>query len=194
LVLFFSLHVSYLDYFCPPLSTSRGTRWRRWLGHSITSREGSIPNEVIELIYWLNPSDRTLALGSTQPNEYQGYLLVWGKGGRFVGLITLPPSCTDCLEILRASTSSSPKGLYGPGMGQVYLYLKHLQTNGEMVPKLQTGNKYRPSQFTLITTKHIDLPVPVAAQSTAYVCGRSPVEVMGSNPTGGMVVSCECCV
>ena len=31
-------------------------------------------------------------------NEYQEYLL-GGKGGRYVGLTTLPPSCADCLEI-----------------------------------------------------------------------------------------------
>ena len=30
--------------------------------------------------------------------EYQVYFL-WGKGGRCVGLTTLTPSCTDCLEI-----------------------------------------------------------------------------------------------
>ena len=37
-------------------------------------------------------------------------------------------------------------------------------------------------------------PVPVAARSKAYVCGRSPAEIVGSNPTGGMDVRCECCV
>jgi hypothetical protein len=31
-------------------------------------------------------------------NEYQEYFL-GGKGGRCVGLTTLPPSCADCLEI-----------------------------------------------------------------------------------------------
>jgi hypothetical protein len=31
-------------------------------------------------------------------NEYQEYYLL-GKGGRFIGLKTLPPSCADCLEI-----------------------------------------------------------------------------------------------
>ena len=37
-------------------------------------------------------------------NEYQGYLLR-GKGGRCLGMTTLPPSCDDCLvEILGAST------------------------------------------------------------------------------------------
>ena len=30
--------------------------------------------------------------------------------------------------------------------------------------------------------------VPVAVRSKAYVCGRSPAEIVGSNPTGGMDV------
>jgi hypothetical protein len=30
------------------------------------------------------------------------------------------------------------------------------------------------------------LPVPVAAQSKPYVCGRLPAEIVGSNPTEGM--------
>ena len=39
------------------------------------------------------------------------------------------------------------------------------------------------------------MPVPVAARSKALVCGRSPAEIVGSNPTGGMnVLRCECCV
>ena len=42
------------------------------------------------------------------------------------------------------------------------------------------------------------LPVPVAARSKAWVCGRSPTEIVRSNPTGGMdvwmfVVSVVCC-
>jgi hypothetical protein len=48
-------------------------------------------------------------------NEYQQYLL-GGKGGRCIELTTLPPSCADCLEILGASTSWSPKGLSRPVM------------------------------------------------------------------------------
>ena len=40
-----------------------------------------------------------------------------------------------------------------------------------------------------------DLPVPVAARSKALVCGRSPAEIMGSNPTGAWMFVCfECCV
>jgi hypothetical protein len=34
------------------------------------------------------------------------------------------------------------------------------------------------------------LPVPVTARSKTKVCGRSPAETVGSNPTGGMDVCC----
>jgi hypothetical protein len=43
-------------------------------------------------------------------NEYQEYFLE-GKGGRCIGLPTLPPSCAECLEVLRASPSCSPNSL-----------------------------------------------------------------------------------
>ena len=35
-------------------------------------------------------------------------------------------------------------------------------------------------------TVNLCTPVPVAARSKAYVCCRSPAEILGSNPTGGM--------
>ena len=35
------------------------------------------------------------------------------------------------------------------------------------------------------------VPVPVAARSKAYVCGRSPAEIVASNPTGGIVCDLE---
>ena len=38
------------------------------------------------------------------------------------------------------------------------------------------------------------MPVPVAAQSKAQVCGRSPAEIVGSNPAGGHGCLFECCV
>ena len=42
-----------------------------------------------------------MALGSTQPlTEMSTRDISWGgKGGRCVGLVTLPRSCADCLEI-----------------------------------------------------------------------------------------------
>jgi hypothetical protein len=51
--------------------------------------------------HWYNPSGRTVAPGVdsvSNRNEYQEYFF-GGKDGRCVGLTTLPPSCTDCLEI-----------------------------------------------------------------------------------------------
>jgi hypothetical protein len=44
---------------------------------------------------------RTIALGSTKPlREMSTRVISWGgKGGRCVGLTTLPPSPADCLEI-----------------------------------------------------------------------------------------------
>jgi len=36
--------------------------------------------------------------------------------------------------------------------------------------------------------KCVMVPVPVAAGSKALVCGRSPAEIVVSNPTGGMDV------
>jgi hypothetical protein len=55
-----------------------------------------------------------MALGSTQPltNEYQEYFL-GGKGGRCVGLTTLPPSCADCLEIWDMDPSGPVKACNG---------------------------------------------------------------------------------
>ena len=34
----------------------------------------------------------------------------------------------------------------------------------------------------------------MAARSKAWVCGHSPAEIVGSNPTEGMDVCCDCCV
>jgi hypothetical protein len=36
------------------------------------------------------------------------------------------------------------------------------------------------------------MPVPVAAQFKAYVHGRSPAAIVGSNPTGGIDVCLFC--
>jgi len=64
-------------------------------------------------------------------NEYQEYFLE-GKGGRFVGLTTLPHSCADCLEIyhihvptvLKSGSLSllEPQSLSRPVMGLLYLF------------------------------------------------------------------------
>ena len=99
-----------------------GTRWRSWSRRCTANRKvaGSIPNGVIGILRWLNPSGRSRAPWSTQPIAEKSIRdLTWGKGGRCVGLIALPPSHADYLEILGASVSWSPKGLSRPVMEQL---------------------------------------------------------------------------
>ena len=58
-----------------------GTRWRSWLRHCATSRTvaGSIPDSMIGIFHWHNPSDRTMALGRTQPlTEMSTRDVSWG--------------------------------------------------------------------------------------------------------------------
>jgi hypothetical protein len=80
-----------------------GTRWRSWLRHCATSRKtaGSIPDGVIGIFHWYNPSGRTMALELTNPLPEMSTRNIswWGKGGRCIELTTLLPSCADCLEI-----------------------------------------------------------------------------------------------
>jgi hypothetical protein len=44
------------------------TRWRSWLRYCATSQKvaGSIPDSIIRIFYWHNPSGRTMILGLTQ--------------------------------------------------------------------------------------------------------------------------------
>ena len=70
---------------------------------------GSIPDGLNGFFHWHNPSGRTMALGLTQPlTEMSTRNTSWGvKGGRCVGLTTLPPSCADCPEIWEPQTSGT---------------------------------------------------------------------------------------
>ena len=61
------------------------------------------------------------------------------------------------------------------------------------------GSVWKPVSSTQYRILFEQLPllahsVPVAARSKVYVCGRSPAEIVGSNPTGGIDVCRECCV
>ena len=65
----------------PGTDINRGTQWRSRLRHSATSWKvaGSIPDGVIGIFHWHNPSDRTMALGSTQPlTEMSTRNISWG--------------------------------------------------------------------------------------------------------------------
>jgi hypothetical protein len=58
-----------------------------------------IPDGVIGIFQWHNPSDRAVALGSTEPlTEMSSRSLPAGKCGRCIGLTTLPQSCAVVMK------------------------------------------------------------------------------------------------
>jgi hypothetical protein len=62
-----------------------GTAVAQWLRYCATNQKvvGSIPDGVMEFFIHINPSDRTMAHGSTQPlrNAYQVYFLGFNAAG-----------------------------------------------------------------------------------------------------------------
>jgi hypothetical protein len=101
--------------------------WRSWLGHCATGRKGadSIPDDVIGIFNWHNPSGRTMADygvdSACNRNEYQEYFL-GGKGGRSVGLTTLPTYICRLSWNLGTSLSWHPQGLSRPVQRLTYLF------------------------------------------------------------------------
>jgi hypothetical protein len=93
-----------------------------------------VPDEV-DFFNLLNPSSRTMALGSTQPVTRMSTRNFPGgkkKSDRSVGLTILPPSVSRMSENVGALTSRIPKGLQGlyrdnfTLQGQLYIYMfKH---------------------------------------------------------------------
>jgi len=84
---------------------------------------GSIPGGVTGIFHWLNPSGPTYSPGfdsASNRNEHQEYFLA-DKGGRCVGLTTLPPSCAECLEIWEPQPSGALGGLSRPVQGLLSL-------------------------------------------------------------------------
>ena len=95
---------------------------------------GSIPDGVIGIFHWHNPSDRIMVLRLTQPlTEMSNRNIFWGvKGGRCVGLTILPPSCADCLEIWAPQTPGTLKAWTGIALPFILLnkqgsYLQHFK-------------------------------------------------------------------
>jgi hypothetical protein len=67
---------------------------------NISMVPGSIPGGVTGFFSDVSPSDRTMALGSTQPLVKVSIRNIpGGKGGRCVRLTTSPPSRAECHEI-----------------------------------------------------------------------------------------------
>jgi hypothetical protein len=73
----------------------------QWVRYCATNQKtsGSIPDGVMEFFVDINPSDCTMAMGSTQPpTEMSTGVFPRGKGGRCIGLTTLPPYCAVVLK------------------------------------------------------------------------------------------------
>ena len=97
-----------------------GTRWRSWLRHCATSRKvaGSIPDCVIGIFHWHNPSGRTMDLGSTQPlTEMSTRNISWGLRRPVRTADNLTTFMCRLSWNLGASTSWNPQGLSGTVMG-----------------------------------------------------------------------------
>jgi len=74
--------------------------------------EGSIPHGFIGMFHW-NPHYIPGVDSASKRNEYQKYFLGF-KGGRWIGLTTLPLSYTDHVEIWKLQHPGSLKDLSRP--------------------------------------------------------------------------------
>ena len=63
-----------------------------------------------------NPSGHSMVNSASNRNEYQKYFL-GDKGGQCLGLTTLPPSYTDCLEIREPQPHGTLQACNRPAQG-----------------------------------------------------------------------------
>ena len=83
---------------------------------------GSIPDGVIGIFHWHNPSGRTVALGSTQPlTEISTRNISWGWRRPVRKADNLTTFMCRLSWNLGTSTSWNPQGLCRPVMGLLYL-------------------------------------------------------------------------
>ena len=103
--------------------------------------EGSIPDGVIRIFHWPNPSGRTMVLGSTQPLTEMSTMGIScvDKGGRCVGLTKLTTFMCGLSRNLGASTSWNPQDLPRPVIALLYLYLYFIENNKENYVNLMCG-------------------------------------------------------
>ena len=90
--------------------------------------KGSIPDVVIGIFHWHNPSSRANALGLTQPlTEMSTSNISWGQRRPVRRADNLTTSMCRLSWNLDTSTSWNPQGLSRPVMGLLYLLLNSLR-------------------------------------------------------------------
>ena len=100
-----STQTTLLIYFKSLCTSVGGTWWRSWLRHCATSRKvaSSIPNGVIEIFHWHNPSGLTMALGLTQPlTEMNTRNISWGV--KAAGAYGWQPHNFQVLTVLKSGS------------------------------------------------------------------------------------------
>jgi hypothetical protein len=100
-----------------------------WLRHCATSWKvsGSIPDGVIGIFHWHNPSGCTMALGSTQPlTEMSTRNISWVERWPARRADELTTFVCWLSQNLGASTSWNHQDLSTPVQGLLYLYLSTL--------------------------------------------------------------------
>ena len=71
-----------------------------------------------------------VANGTVEGNEYVQYFL-GSKGGRYVRLTTLPPSCADCPEICKHHPPGTPRACNRAVQGVLYRHTVNIRTLSE---------------------------------------------------------------
>jgi hypothetical protein len=162
----------------------------QWLRYCVTNRKvaGSIPDGVIGIFHWHNPSDRTMALGSTQPlTEMSTGIFPGGKGWQPYHH-PVPSSCN-----LGTLTTWNPLGHSMPLTGLIYLLLTKKERNvlfdikmahlWRHVVEMQWDNNTINSQLML----RLKIKNPNYVQHQLLLW---PTFVLDSVPSGLIVSSC----
>ena len=113
--------------------------------HCVTSRKvaGSIPDFVTGIWHYDPGVDSTCNV-----TEYHKYFL-GGKGGRCLGLITLPPSCVECHEIWEPQPPGR-QGLYRDFFFIfTFIFTVHCSATNIEVPECLIGH-YLPGNCMLL--------------------------------------------
>jgi len=127
-----------------------------------------------------------------------------GKGGRCVGLTTLPPSCADCLEIWEPQSPATLRAFSRPVMGLLYFFstflfvliiiILNVDSNSE-VSRTHVRNAHHHTVCILPVVTPLNAATAcVAGTNSGFICGlykltpsfwfATVIHSISCNPTG----------